>query len=59
MAALVKTGGLDQLHFVMTNMNFGMTLAPAKLTRLGLTLQLANASDPLVPTVDWATSRAR
>lgn len=53
LATLVKTGGLDQLHFVMTNMNFGMTLAPAKLTRLGLTLQLANADDPLMPVVDW------
>ena len=53
LAALVTTGGLDQLHFVMTNLNFGMTLAPTKLTRLGLTLQLANAADPLVPVVDW------
>ncbi|MGH3164757.1 MAG: DUF6603 domain-containing protein, partial [Trebonia sp.] len=55
LAALVKAGGLDRLRFVMTNLNFGMTLAPppAALTNLGLTLQLANAEDPLTPVLDW------
>ena len=53
LAAMITAGGLDQLRFVMTNLNFGMTIAPAALTNLGLTLQLANASDPLLPVVDW------
>jgi hypothetical protein len=53
LGALVKAGGLDTLRFVMTDMNFGLTIPPAKLTRLGLTLQLANADDPLAPVVDW------
>jgi hypothetical protein len=53
LAALVTAGGLDRLHFVMSNLNVGLTLDPAKLTRLGLTLQLANADDPLTPVVDW------
>lgn len=53
LSALVKAGGLDQLRFVMTDLNFGMTISPAKLTHLGLTLQLANADDPLAPELDW------
>jgi len=54
LASMIKAGGLDSLHFVMTNLNFGMTLSPApKLTNLGLTLQLANESDPLVPELNW------
>lgn len=53
LASLVKAGGLDQLHFVMTNLNFGLTVAPFSVTNLGLTLQLANAADPLSPTLDW------
>jgi hypothetical protein len=55
LAALVKAGGLDRLRFVMTNLNFGMALAPppATLTNLGLRLQLANAADPLTPVLDW------
>lgn len=55
LSPLVKAGGLDRLRFVMTNLNFGMTLAPppAALTNLGLTLQLANAEDPLTPVLDW------
>ena len=53
LASLVKAGGLDQLHFVMTDLNFGMTISPTALTRLGLTLQLANADDPLAPVLDW------
>lgn len=53
LASLVKAGGLDQLRFVMTDLNFGLTTGPAKLTHLGLTLQLANADDPLAPVVDW------
>ena len=53
LSSLIKAGGLDQLHFVMTDLNFGLTIAPVKLTRLGFTLQLANADDPLLPVVDW------
>ncbi len=53
LAPLVKAGGLDQLHFLLTNLNFGMTLPPAKLTYLGVTLQLANATDSLAPQLDW------
>lgn len=53
LGALIKAGGLDQQHFVMTNLNFGLTISPTKLTHLGLTLQLANDSDPLTPTLDW------
>ena len=53
LASLVKAGGLDQLHFVMSDLNFGMTISPTALTRLGLTLQLANADDPLTPALDW------
>jgi hypothetical protein len=53
LGSMVRAGGLHDLHFVMTNLNFGMTLAPSKLTNLGLTLQLANAADPLSPELDW------
>jgi hypothetical protein len=53
LGALVKAGGLDQKHFVMTDLNIGLTVSPAKLTYLGLTLQLADASDPLSPALDW------
>lgn len=53
LASMVRAGGLGDLHFVMTDLNFGMTLAPARLTNLGLTLQLANAHDPLSPALDW------
>ena len=42
---LVQAGGLDQLRFVMTDVNFGMTFGPAALTNLGFTLQLGNAAD--------------
>ena len=53
LAALVTAGGLDQLHFVMTNLNFGLNVDPTELTNLGLTLQLADANDPLLPVLDW------
>ena len=53
LASMIKAGGLDRLRFVMTDLNFGMTIAPAALTNLGLTLQLANGDDPLVPVLDW------
>lgn len=53
LAALIKAGGLDQMHFVMTDLNLGLTIAPAKLTNLGFTLQLADADDPLTPALDW------
>lgn len=55
LGSMVQAGGLGALHFVMTDLNFGLTVspAPAKLTNLGLTLQLANAADPLNPTLDW------
>lgn len=53
LGAMVKAGGLDQLHFVMTDLNFGLTVSPTKLTNFGLTLQLANAAQPLSPALDW------
>ncbi|HEX4832094.1 MAG TPA: DUF6603 domain-containing protein [Trebonia sp.] len=53
LAPLVAAGGLDRLRFVMSDLNVGLALDPATLTNLGLTLQLANASDPLVPVLDW------
>ena len=56
--SLVKAGGLDQggihpLHFLITGLNFGLVFGPAQLTNLGLTLQLADADDPLSPSLDW------
>jgi hypothetical protein len=55
LAAMITAGGLDKLRFVMTNLNFGVAIAPppALLTNLGLTLQLANSQDPLAPELDW------
>jgi uncharacterized protein DUF6603 len=53
LGALVKAGGLDGQHFVMTNLNIGVTISPTKLTNLGLTLQLADAQAPLVPALNW------
>jgi hypothetical protein len=53
LAGLVKAGRLDQLHFVMTDLNFGLTVEPFSISNLGLTLQLADANDPLIPTLDW------
>jgi hypothetical protein len=53
LGALVKAGGLDRLHFVMTNLNVGVTISPTKLTNLGLTLQLADAQAPLAPALNW------
>jgi hypothetical protein len=53
LGAMIKAGGLDQLHFVMSDLRFGMTISPTKLTRLGVTLQLADAKDPLTPALDW------
>ena len=53
LGALVTAGGLDSLRFVMTDLNIGLTIDPAELTNLGLTLQLANATDPLIPVLDW------
>jgi hypothetical protein len=55
---MVKAGGLDKLRFVMTDFNFGVEIAPSKLTKskltnFGLTLQLANANDPLKPDLHW------
>ena len=54
LASMVQAGGLNQLHFVMTGLNFGLTVSPTQLTHFGLTLQLANAQQPLSPTLDWA-----
>jgi hypothetical protein len=53
LGALVTAGGLDSLRFVMTDLNIGLTIDPAELTNLGLTLQLANATDPQIPVLDW------
>ena len=58
LGSLVKAGGLDQggsggLHFLITGLNFGLAFGPTKLMNLGLTLQLANASAPLSPQLDW------
>jgi hypothetical protein len=53
LGAMVQAGGLNQLHFVMTGLNFGLTVSPTKLTHFGLTLQLANAQQPLSPALDW------
>lgn len=53
LGAMVQAGGLNQLHFVMTGLNFGLTVSPTKLTHVGLTLQLANAQQPLSPALDW------
>jgi hypothetical protein len=56
LGSLVKAGGLEAKHFVMTDLNFGLTLDPAKLTNLGLTLRLADSSDtadPLTPVLNW------
>jgi hypothetical protein len=53
LAALVTAGGLDTLRFVMTNLNIGITIDPGKLTNLGLTLQLASATDTQIPVLDW------
>jgi hypothetical protein len=54
LAAMVQAGGLGGLAFVMTNVNFGLTISPTALTNFGLTLQLADADkDPLEPIHDW------
>lgn len=55
LGSMIKAGGLDQVRtgFVMTNLNLGIALSPAKLTNLGFTLHLADAGDPLTPALDW------
>ena len=57
LAGKVTAGGLGEEHFVMTDLNLGLTVSPRKttLTNLGATFQLAgdDKDHPLDPKLDW------
>jgi hypothetical protein len=49
----IQAAGLNRLHFLITNLNLGLTVSPTKLTNLGMTVMLASGSSPLDPSLDW------
>lgn len=49
----IQAAGLNQLHFLITNLNLGLTISPTKLTNLGMTISLANAATPTDPSLNW------
>jgi len=53
LSQFIQASGLDKLHFIIYDLNIGMTFDPQKLTSLGLTLQLANADSPTDPSLEW------
>ncbi|WP_437334374.1 DUF6603 domain-containing protein [Sorangium sp. So ce394] len=53
LGSYIRASGLDRLHFLIQNLNLGLTVSPTALTNLGMTIALASAADPLTPTLDW------